>query len=141
MCFAFTTAVLGGRDSLVLQFEGSTASELNQLIASAPDHSVIRLAPRHYLFDQPITVWRSNLAIVGSGRDQTHLEFLPPSTGDFIQITGAGKERIGRLTGDAALGEDTIELAPGHGLKSGDVVYLSRPNSSSFFERNNTIIC
>ena len=146
MAFFFLVAVLAaslssaaGQTRSIVHFKGTTAADLNQVIANAADHSIIQLAPKTYVFDQSIVIARSHINLTGHGRDKTLLLFrmAEQDAGDFIQIIGGHKHRIGRLTQSAAQSTPILKLAPGHRLATGDVVYLSRPNSPAFLKRHN----
>lgn len=137
LCFFLLSLKPVDRSVEVLPFEGETAAQLNALIAAAPDNAIIQLAPRLYVFDQPIIVSRSHLTIRGSGRGKTRLRFRLPKSepDDFIQISGGRKLHVGKLVRDAARAAHTIELAGDHGLAAGDLIYLSRPNSADLLQR------
>ena len=126
------------RATTVLHFDGTTAAELNKLIADAPDHAVIKLKPIDYAFDQSIIIARNDITLSGSGRTKTRLRFRLHNLddGDFIKVMGGWKERIGRVTHTAQRSARSFMLAPGHRLKPGDVVYLSRPNTAELLEEH-----
>ena len=104
-----------GSEPEVLHFSGKTAAELNKLIDEAPDHSIIRLAPVTYQFDEPIVILRSHLTLTGSGRDKTRVQFRwqGANAGDFMMIMGGHRQRIGRLVRGAQRAADTIERGRG----------------------------
>ncbi|WP_052383915.1 cellulose binding domain-containing protein [Litchfieldella xinjiangensis] len=117
---------------------GTSSSDLQKLIDSAPDGSVLKLAAGNYRFDSNITIERSDITIVGAGRGETIITFTDKalSLGDqngFL-VEGAGTASAGLLLKDTAEGSHELALSSGHGLKVGDTVRIWQDNTQEYFD-------
>lgn len=116
----------------------TTASELEELIETAPDHATVRLAAGNYLFDDAITINRSDISLVGAGSDRTTLTFsdaaLETNTDHAIRVEGGERELIGALASSVDEGERLLRLDEDHDLRPGDSVRLWQDNDEAFFE-------
>ncbi|MFC3282382.1 cellulose binding domain-containing protein [Litchfieldella rifensis] len=116
----------------------TTATELEELIGSAPQNTILKLEAGHYVFDDAITIARSDISLVGAGSGQTTLTFsnaaLDRNDDYGIRVDGSENETIGSLQSALDEGERLLTLGQDHGLKPGDSVRLWQDNDDAFFE-------
>ncbi|MEZ5873264.1 MAG: hypothetical protein R3D32_15770 [Nitratireductor sp.] len=117
---------------------GTSAADLNALIASVPDGTTIILADGIHQFDQPIVVARDSISLTGQSETGTVLNFslAAGSEASLIQVTGGAKTYVDTTKFDAAAGSTILETDAGHGLQVGDAVYLYMPNTQEYLDAN-----
>lgn len=117
---------------------GTSSSDLQKLIDSAPDGSVLQLVAGNYRFDSNITIERSDIAIIGAGSGETRITFTNQalSLGDknSFLIEGTGTAWAGTLLTDTAEGSHELALSSSHGLKVGDTVRIWQDNTQEYFD-------
>ncbi|WP_104205070.1 cellulose binding domain-containing protein [Billgrantia saliphila] len=115
-----------------------TAAELQALIDSAPEGSILRLAAGEYRFDHMITIARSDITIVGAGRGETRITFTDESlaAGDShgFLVESTATRFAGYLNQDAAKGDSILSLKTNHGLQVGDTVRIWQDNTQEYFD-------
>ncbi|NIC06701.1 cellulose binding domain-containing protein [Billgrantia bachuensis] len=114
-----------------------TAAELQALIDAAPEGAVLHLAAGDYRFDAMITVSRSDIGIVGAGRDETRITFtdeaLASGSAHAFLVESKATQFAGYLKQNAAIGDDTLSLKTDHGLQAGDIVRIWQDNTEEYF--------
>ncbi|QTP58314.1 hypothetical protein HNO53_06055 [Billgrantia antri] len=117
---------------------GISAEELATLLNGAPKRASVRLAEGEYVFDDSVSVTRSDVSLIGAGSGRTTLTFsdtaLERDGAHGLLFEGKGTASAGRLQADAAEGSDTLTLASGHGLAAGDMVRIWQDNDAEYFE-------
>jgi Ca2+-binding RTX toxin-like protein len=113
---------------------GTTASELQKLIDTAPAGTTLQLEAGHYKFDKTITINRDDISVVGAGSDKTFIE-VPSSLGEeAFQIGGGGTKGEFTLAEDMTEGGTVMTLTGSHNFVVGDHVYLERESTKEFYE-------
>lgn len=136
-CLFFSlSGVAFGKTILVPKDTG--VDEINRLISTAEDHSILQFPEGRFVFEGQLKVSRDHITLKGSEKGETILQFkFPDGVGDdFIRIAGRGKSIVDRLDVDAPKGAKGFSSKFGHDLKSGDHVYLARSNTLAYFEEN-----
>ena len=124
-------------DTVIVE-PGTSAAELNALIASVPDGTTIILADGIHEFDQPIVIARDSVSLTGQSETGTVLNFslAAGSEASLIQVTGGAKTYVDATNADAAAGSTILETDAGHGLQVGDAIYIYMPNTQDYLDAN-----
>ncbi|MEZ5774965.1 MAG: putative Ig domain-containing protein [Hyphomicrobiaceae bacterium] len=117
---------------------GTSAAEINALIASAAPGSIVRLAAGDHVLDAGLLVARDDVWLRGAGEGETtlHFDLAPGEETHAIAVLGGKEAEVGTLAADAAAGERAITLSPGHGLQAGDAVHVWQPNTQGYLDDN-----
>ncbi|MCE8016152.1 hypothetical protein HOP62_08690 [Halomonas sp. MCCC 1A17488] len=117
---------------------GVSAAELETLLNGAPKGASVRLAEGEYVYDDSVSVTRSDVSLIGAGSGKTTITFsdtaLERDDAHGLLFEGKGTASAGRLQADAAEGNDTLTLESGHGLATGDMVRIWQDNDAEYFE-------
>lgn len=115
---------------------GAGSADLQSLINSAPAGATIQLAAGGYALDAPLTIDRDDIAILGAGSGQTVLtvDHAGGWTGNAITVAGNRSWAPIRTTADAALGDQALKLAGGHGISAGDWLWIEAENTPALIE-------
>ena len=117
---------------------GTSAAQLNSIIATADDNAEIILRNGTHVFDQAITITRDNITLRGESETGTIVKFAfaAGAQDNGIEVTGGSKVYVGVADGAISKGDDTITLNPGHGLAAGDMVYIYQANTQQYLDDN-----
>ncbi len=113
-----------------------TAEELERIISVAPEGGTVRLTEGEFIFNDSITVNRSDVALSGAGAGKTQITFSEaalandPLHGIFFK--GGGTTSVGHLLANAAEGSRTLALGSGHRLSVGDTVRIFQDNDPEY---------
>ncbi|GAB2795274.1 hypothetical protein GCM10027040_22090 [Halomonas shantousis] len=114
-----------------------TAAKLEKLLDDAPSGATVKLSAGDYVFDDSITITRSDVSLVGAGADKTTITFtdeaLDNDDAHGIYVVGDDTEFVGTLKSDADDNDRTLSLKGGHGLETGDTVRVWQDNDRDFF--------
>ncbi|MFZ1814088.1 MAG: hypothetical protein WBO55_12390 [Rhizobiaceae bacterium] len=123
---------------VILVEPGTSAAELNALIASAPPGSTILLGEGTHEFDAPIIIGRSDISLSGESESGTIVNFsLAQGSGaSFFQVGGGEKTYVDVTNADALSGSSTLITDAGHGLQPGDSIYIYQPNTQAYLDEN-----
>ncbi|MDX1540262.1 MAG: cellulose binding domain-containing protein, partial [Geminicoccaceae bacterium] len=124
-----------GPDGSIEVAAGTTVAEIQKLIGSAPAGSTIKLAPGTFVFDRPLEIERDDIAIIGSGEQQTKILMDFDEAPDHgIHVAGGATSSLGRLGADAGFDDRTIQVDGAGSIKAGDVLLLSQPNDDAWLD-------
>ncbi len=117
---------------------GTTAAQLNALIANAADGEVIVLDDGLHIFDAPILIERDNVTLKGQSESGTIIQFsfATGQEASGIQANGGSKVYLGVSNQDISADQTHITLAPDHGLQAGDVIYIYQANTQEYLNEN-----
>jgi Ca2+-binding RTX toxin-like protein len=117
---------------------GTTAAEINDIIARVPDGTVIVFANGEHVLTAPLDVQRDNITLRGESESGTVLRFDFPAGqgGNFIEIGTATKSYLTTTSAGALEGGNTLTLSNAAGLQAGDVIYLYQPNTADYLTAN-----
>jgi Ca2+-binding RTX toxin-like protein len=117
---------------------GTTADEVNDIIAHAADGTEIVFATGEHVFDAPLILQRDDITLRGQSESGTVLRFdLPDGTGgNFIEVGTVQKTYLSVTSQDAGAGANVLTLANASGLHAGDVIYLYQPNTAEYLTAN-----
>ncbi|MHB0775146.1 cellulose binding domain-containing protein [Halomonas sp. WWR20] len=114
-----------------------TAAELQTLINEAPEDATVQLAAGDFVFNDSLTITRSDVSLVGAGSDATTITFtneaLDRNPDHGIYVVGAGTAAAGRLRDNADEHDTTLTLESGHRLDVGDTVRIWQDNDAEYF--------
>ncbi|MHB0777064.1 cellulose binding domain-containing protein [Halomonas sp. WWR20] len=117
---------------------GISAAELETLLSKVPAGTTVQLTAGNYLFDDSITITRSDVALVGAGSDRTTITFtdkaLDNDDAHGIYVEGTQTAYAGQLESDVSEGGNVLNLDDNHGLSVGDTVRLWQDNDQEYFE-------
>jgi Ca2+-binding RTX toxin-like protein len=118
---------------------GTTASEIQSIIDTAPPGALIQLAAGQYTIDQTLLLQRSDIALLGSGEGETVLKASSSLKSDSVIQIGHElyrPEYTGNFELDksASVGSSTLRLDDADGLQAGDTLWLERENTDDFFD-------
>ncbi|NNE25070.1 MAG: hypothetical protein HKN11_20915, partial [Rhizobiales bacterium] len=115
---------------------GTTAAELNAIIAGAGAGSLIILRDGTHVFDQTITISRDDISLMGESEAGTILQFsfAAGSEGHGIAVTAGAKSYIANATDAIAAGATSITMAAGHGITAGDMLYIQQDNTQEYLD-------
>ncbi|MCB1459115.1 MAG: hypothetical protein KDJ48_07640, partial [Nitratireductor sp.] len=133
-----TSAETADASNVVRVEVGTSAAELNALIASVPDGTTIILADGIHQFDQPILIARDSITVTGQSESGTVLNFslAAGNEASLIQVAGGAKTYVDVTNVDASAGSTTLETDAGHGLQVGDAIYIYVPNTQDYLDAN-----
>ena len=110
---------------------GTTADDLNAIIAAAPAGATIVLGAGVHTFDKTILVARDDIELRGTGESSTTVRFAFGGTPeDGIKVSSDVSTDVGTLARGTAEGQQFIELSSGSGIAAGDVLFLSQENDA-----------
>ncbi|MEE9314335.1 MAG: hypothetical protein V3V02_06780 [Rhizobiaceae bacterium] len=117
---------------------GTTAAQLNALIAGAEEGTTFVLADGNHIFDASIIIGRDNISLEGSASDAVTITFdFPVGTGgNGIVVQGTGDSYISTLPTDAIAGSSSLTLRDDHGFQAGDAIYVQQPNTQEYLDEN-----
>ncbi|MDH3742664.1 MAG: hypothetical protein OER56_13815, partial [Hyphomicrobiales bacterium] len=117
---------------------GTTAAELNAIIAGAGAGSIIILRDGSHVFDQTITISRDDITLKGESETGTVLQFsfAAGSEGHGIAVTAGAKSYIANATDAITKGATSITMAAGHGITAGDMLYIQQDNTQEYLDAN-----
>jgi hypothetical protein len=117
---------------------GTTAAQLNDIIATAVDNTEIVLRNGTHIFDEAIVIDRDNITLKGESQAATVVQFAfaAGSEDNGIEVTGGSKVYVGVANGAITSGDSTITLNAGHGLTAGDMVYIYQANTQQYLDDN-----
>jgi len=132
----------GGQDSTSNTYSisvGTTAAELNALIANADVGATFILQEGTHEFTETIHINRDDIIFKGESEDGTILNFTFPDGvgGNAIEVSsGAGKTEFSELVASASAGSTEITIADTSALNVGDVIYISQANTQEYLLEN-----
>lgn len=109
---------------------GTGAAELSAAIAGAPAGTTFRLAPGTHTFRETLTIRRGDVALVGHG---ARIVF-DTAAGNGLEVRGPRPVLRGRLGADASAGARWVRLAPAHGFRPGDAIYMQQRNTRPWLD-------
>ena len=117
---------------------GTPTAELQAIIDTAPYQSTIHLAPGDHVVTETLVVNRSDISIQGAGGTETRLIQSAALEGQPVlqvgpQWVAATVEELPPLEHTALTGGRMIRFDEAHGLKPGDVVYITQENTPELF--------
>ena len=117
---------------------GTTAEELNEIIADAAEGTVLVLAEGTHIFDQGLVIDRDNITLRGESETGTIIEFdfEPGSEGHGIEIQGGSKQYLSYAVEDASAGSNQLVLHQGHSAEVGTKLYITQPNTQDYLAEN-----
>ncbi|MGI9365509.1 MAG: hypothetical protein ACR2O8_10030 [Rhizobiaceae bacterium] len=117
---------------------GTSAQQLNQLIADAEAGDVLVLADGNHVFDASIIINRDDIALRGSSSDAVTVTFAfaPGSGGNGIVLEGEGDTYASTLPEGVDAGSNLLTLRDGHGFQVGDAIYIQQPNTQDYLDAN-----
>lgn len=117
---------------------GTSAVDLNAMIAAAESGTIFQLAAGEHLFDQTILIARDDVSLFGNENGDTTIRFAFASgeEGNGIVVQGSPSTYVSTLPANAQAGDTVIELRNGHGFEAGDAIYLQQPNTQSYLDAN-----
>ncbi|TFL17102.1 calcium-binding protein [Jannaschia formosa] len=138
--------VAGQRDDRFRIEADAPLSAVQPLLDEAPDGTVITFAAGTFDFTAPFVINRSNITVQGAGEGETvfvnRISDSDASNGQnnaFLVTPENVDEKLGVLARDAAEGDRSVALQAGHGLKVGDILFVTQPNDDAWLaETGNT---
>lgn len=122
---------------VVLVQVGTTAAELNSMLAAAGDGTVFVLASGNHIFSETISIGRDNVAIRGEDESTGIVfDFAAGTGGNGIVIEGGGNAYVSTLPDGGTDGDSQITLRDGHGFQAGDAIYVQQPNTQAYLDAN-----
>jgi len=117
---------------------GTSAAELNAIIAGAPEGSTIILDEGRHVFGETVVIARDGITLKGASESGTVLEFAfaPGTEASSIEVRGDHRTYLETLTGSIARGTSAIEMANASHLKAGDTIYIAEPNTQAYLDAN-----
>ena len=117
---------------------GTTATELNGMIASAANGSTIILRNGTHVFDETITIARSDITLKGESETGTILQIdhAAGNEGYGIAVTAGTKSYIDNTVGTIAKDATSITMPTGHGIAAGDLLYIQQDNTQAYLDEN-----
>lgn len=117
---------------------GTKTVHLQEIIDTADPGSTIRLGEGDFVITQSLVINRSDIKIEGAGDDATRLIQSSVMVGDPVIKVGpqwvAGTlEELPTLEFTATKGARMLRFEDGHGLKAGDVIYITQENTPELF--------
>ncbi len=116
---------------------GTSAAELNDMIAAAEDGSVFILADGTHTFTESIIIDRGNITFSGESQNGTiiQFDFAPGSESDGLMVTGGERTYVGRADSGVTAGDTSIVMA-GNSLQAGDTIYMFQHNTREWLDAN-----
>ncbi len=129
--------VFSGPDVIYVE-PGTTAAELNAVISSVDKGTEIVLREGTHSFDQGIIVDRSDITLRGESETGTIIEFsfAQGEESNGIAVAGGGKSYLGLATSSISADQTFITMAAGHGLVTGDMLYIYQANTLEYLAEN-----
>ncbi|MGI9355576.1 MAG: calcium-binding protein [Rhizobiaceae bacterium] len=117
---------------------GTTAADLNAMIADAEAGTVFQLAAGEHIFDQTIVIARDDISFLGhpNGGTAVRFSFAAGQEGNGLVVQGTPSIYVSTLPAAAGAGDTVIELRDGHGFEAGDAIYLQQPNTQYYLGAN-----
>ncbi len=117
---------------------GTSAEEVNRIIAEAGEGATIILDDGVHVFDRPIQILNDGVTFKGASEAGTTVVFdYPAGTGgNGIEVTGGAKSFIGAATTDIAAGATAITITDASGLKAGDKIWIGQANDTDYLAAN-----
>lgn len=117
---------------------GTSAAQLNAMIAEAADGTVFEFAAGNHVFDQSIIIARDNVTLMGTDSETVTVTFAfaEGAGGDGFVIAGEGDTYVSTLPDAAEAGSNLLQLRDGHGFEAGDVIYIQQPNTAEYLAEN-----
>ena len=117
---------------------GTSAAELNAMIADAIEGTTFILADGDHVFDASIIIGRDNISLEGSASESVSMIFdFPAGTGgNGIVIQGEGDTYISTFPTDTSEGSVLLTLRDNHGFQAGDGIYIQQPNTQEYLNEN-----
>ena len=117
---------------------GTKTAEIQQIIDNAPRDAIVTLAAGDFVVTETIRINRSDITFRGAGEDETRLIQSTVMEGAPVIKIGpewvaATKEPLPALELVATAGARMIRFEDNHGLKAGDVVYITQQNTPELF--------
>ncbi|MHB0776579.1 alginate biosynthesis protein [Halomonas sp. WWR20] len=115
-----------------------TAAKLEKMLNEAPSGATVKLAAGDYVFDDSITITRSDVSLAGAGSDATTITFtdeaLDNDNDHGLYVQGEDAHFVGSLKNDADDNDRTLSLKGSHELEVGDTVRIWQDNDRDFFD-------
>ncbi len=117
---------------------GTSAEEVNRIIAEAGEGATIILGEGVHVFDRAIQILNDGVTFKGASETGTTIVFdYPAGTGgNGIEVTGGAKSLIGAATSDIAAGSTAITVANASGLSAGDKIWIGQANDADYLAAN-----
>ena len=125
-------------DGTILIEPGTSAEDLNAIIAAAPEGATIILAAGTHAFDESIIVNRSHITLTGEGEGLTKLVFAEGATlvDGMVKVGDVAKTYVTTTASTAAANAESLVLASTEGLTVGDTIYIYQPNTAEYLAEN-----
>ncbi len=116
---------------------GTSAAELNAMIAAAEDGSVFILADGTHMFTESIIIDRGNITFGGESEIGTVIQFDFPvgNESDGLMVTGGERTYVGRADSGVTVGDTSIVMV-GNSLQAGDTIYMFQHNTREWLDSN-----
>lgn len=116
---------------------GTSASDLNALIAAAPEGATFVLLDGTHTFTESVVIDRGDITFKGQSETGTILQFDFPAgeVTDGLTVTGGDRAYLGTYSNDIAVGDTSIEMVD-HGLAAGDTIYMFQANTREWLDAN-----
>ncbi len=117
---------------------GTSAEEVNRIIAEAGEGATIILGEGVHVFDRPIQILNDGVTFKGASEAGTTVVFDYPvgTGGNGIEVTGGAKSLIGAATSDIAAGSTAITVANASMLSAGDKIWIGQANDADYLAAN-----
>ena len=116
-----------------------SVADIQAHIDGAQGATTVHLAAGTYTFSETLLIDRSDVSLVGAGNDQTII--IADASMASAPVIQVGHDVFSpnildefKIAAPASAGDSSIELESGHGLQSGDYVYITQENTDAFFE-------
>ena len=125
-------------DQTIVIAPGTSAQELNAIIAAAPDGATIILAAGTHAFDATIVINRSHITLTGEGEGLTRLVFAEGASlvDGLIKVGEVAKTYVTVTADAAAANAESLALQSTEGLAVGYTIYLYQPNTADYLAAN-----
>ncbi len=124
--------------STIIIKPGTSAANVNAVIAAAPDGATIIFANGTHTFTSALNISRDNILLKGESESGTILKFdlAPGNEGNFINVIGGAKTYATTLSDTVSAGSTNVNVDSAARLKVGDAVYIYQPNTQDYLTAN-----
>jgi Ca2+-binding RTX toxin-like protein len=111
---------------------GTTAAELNTIIAQAEKGTTILLGEGTHRFTESVIINRSDVTLRGEKEETTTIIFdFPKNEGtNGIQVLAGQKNLVGMTTEDIVVNQTQLTMADTSGIKAGDTLLVAQHNDA-----------
>jgi RTX calcium-binding nonapeptide repeat (4 copies) len=124
--------------STIIIKPGTSAAEVNAVIAAAADGTTVVFAKGTHTFTTAINVTRDHITLKGESETGTIFKFdlAAGIEGNFINVNGGAKSYAATVTDAVSAGSNTINVSQANTLKVGDAIYVYQPNTQDYLNAN-----